>query len=77
MVQLNCMITARASLPRITLTKIKDSEMFLLVVTVITMLFFIDSFSPSEQRCHWTILVGIRVNIFKFDANYGLNLSIP
>ena len=73
-VQLNCTSTTRASIPSIPLTEREDGENLLLVVTVITMLFFLDSFSPRQERCHWPILVGIRVSFAKFDDNDGFNL---
>ena len=51
--------------------------MFLLVVTVLTVLVFIDRFPPVQERCHWFILVYIRVRVTKFDVKDGVNLAIP
>ena len=42
---------------------------------VLTVIVFLDSLLIQE-RCHWLILVVIRVSVTKFDANYGSSLSI-
>ena len=51
--------------------------MFLLVITVLTVLIFIDSFPQNQERCHWFIILVIHVSITNFCVNYGFNLLIP
>ena len=51
--------------------------MFLLFVKFLTLLVFLDLFPPGKERCHWLILVRIRVRISKFDVNDGNELTIP
>ena len=46
-------------------------------MTVLTVLVFLDIFLHSHGRCHWFILVRIRVSVTKFDVNYGVDLTIP
>ena len=77
MVRLNCASTARIPLPSMPSTEITNGENFLLIVTVITVLIFLDSFPPIYERRHWLILVGIRVRIAKFHVNDGVRLLIP
>ena len=51
--------------------------MFPLVVTVITVLVFLDHLPPVQERCHWFVLVRIRISVAKFYVNDGINLKIP
>ena len=53
------------------------AKIFPLVVTVITMLVFLDIFPPVQERCRWFVLVRIHVSITKFELNDGVNLTIP
>ena len=55
----------------------KRRKIFPLIVTVTTMLIFIDSFPPSQESRHWLIFVGIRTIVAKFDVNDCIHLSIP
>ena len=51
--------------------------MFLLVVAVLMVLVLFDSLEPGQERCHWFILLGIRVSVTKFDVSDGVGLTIP
>ena len=51
--------------------------MFPLIVAVLTVLIFLDSFQPIQDCLHWLIFVGIRVSVNRFDVNDGTSLSIP
>ena len=51
--------------------------MFLLIVTVITVLIFLDGFAPIQERWHWLIFAGTCINVAKFDINDDVSLSIP
>ena len=51
--------------------------MFPLIVAVLTVLIFLDSFPPRQELHHWVILVGTRVSIAKFDVHDGVSLLIP
>ena len=51
-------------------------KVFPLIVTVLTMLVFLDSLPSIQEHCHWIILVGIRTRISKFDIDYGFILLI-
>ena len=48
-----------------------------MIVKVFTVLVFVDSFPPSQERCDWIILVGNYVSVNKFDVNDGFSLLIP
>ena len=50
--------------------------MFLLVVTVLTAIVFLDIFPPVQERCHWFVIIRIRVSVTKFDVNNGIKLTI-
>ena len=49
----------------------------MLVVIVLTVLVFIDLFSPGQDHCHWFVFVRIRVRVTKFDVNDVIDLTIP
>ena len=51
--------------------------MFPLVVTVLTVLVFLDLSLPGQERCHWMVLVRIRLSVTKLDVNDGVDLNIP
>ena len=57
--------------------KEQTAKMFPLVVTVLTMLVFLDLFPPGQERCNWFVLVRIRVSVTNFDVNNGVSLTIP
>ena len=46
-------------------------------MTVLTVLVLVDLFPPGQERCHWLLLVRIRVSVTRFDVNDGVNLMIP
>ena len=48
-----------------------------LVMTVLTVLVFLDLFPSGQERCHWFVLLHIRVNVTKFDVNDDVDLKIP
>ena len=50
--------------------------MFLLIVTVLTVIILLDSFQPIQELHHWLVYLGIRVSVAKFDDNDGVSLSI-
>ena len=66
----------RYSLPSIPSTEITNGRNPL-VMTVITVLVFLDLFPSSQERCHWFILVHIYISVSKFDINDGVNFAIP
>ena len=51
--------------------------MVLLVMAVLTVFFFLDIFPPNQERCHCFVLLHIRISVTKFDANDGVDLTIP
>ena len=51
--------------------------MFQLVVTVLTVLLFLDLFPPGQEFCHWFVLVRMSVSVTKFYVNDGVKLTIP
>ena len=51
--------------------------MFPLVVIVLTVLAFLDIFSPDQDLCHWTVLVLVLVCVSYFEVNDGVKLTIP
>ena len=55
----------------------KRQKMFPLVVTVLTVLVFFDIFPPEQERCHWLVLVRIRVSVTYLDVNDSADLTIP
>ena len=50
--------------------------MFPLIMAVLTVLIFVDSFPLIQERRHWLIFVGIRVRIAKFYVNDFVSLLI-
>ena len=52
-------------------------KVFLLFVTLLTMLFLFDIFPLVQGRCNLLILVWICVNVAKFDINDDFNFFIP
>ena len=48
----------------------------MLPVTVLTVLVFLDLFSPGQERCHWFIFVCIHISVAKFDVNDGVDLTV-
>ena len=66
-----------ASLPIVPSTEITNGEKNPLIITVLTVLVFLESYPPRQERCHCCILLGIYVSVAKFDANYGFDLFIP
>ena len=48
-----------------------------LVVTVLTVLVFLDLSPLGKESCHWIILVRIRARFTNIDVNDGVNLMIP
>ena len=51
--------------------------MFLLVVTVLTVLVFLDLLPPGQELYHWLVLVRVHVRVSYFDVNDGVDLTIP
>ena len=51
--------------------------MSLLVATVLTIILLFDSFPLGQERCHWFILILIRVRVTNFDINDGFKWAIP
>ena len=47
------------------------------MVAVITALILIFPIPTSQDLIHWLILVSIRINISKYDADYGVSLDFP
>ena len=45
-------------------------------VTVLVVLVFLDPFPPVQERCHWVVLVCIRVSVTKIDVNDGVDPTI-
>ena len=54
----------------------KRWKQFLLIVTVLTVVLFLGSFPPIQERWHWIIIVGIHISIAKVDVNDGFSLLI-
>ena len=50
--------------------------MFLLVVTVLTVLVIIGPFPPGQESYHWLVHVHLHVIVTKFDVNDGVGLTI-
>ena len=69
----------RPRIPPLEFHQLKEKMVkdFPLVVTVLTMIVFLDSFPQIQDRCHWFTLVEIRVSVAKYDVNDGFYLSIP
>ena len=51
--------------------------MFLLIVTVLTVLIFLTSLPPSQESRRWLIFVRICISDVKFEVNDGVSLLIP
>ena len=51
--------------------------MFLLIVTVLTVVIFLDSLPTIQEGHHWLIFVVIRISVAKFDINDGISLPTP
>ena len=77
MVRLNFVSATRSSLPSIPSTERTNREKKLLILAVLTLLIFIDSLPPRQERRHWLILGGIHVSVVKFYVNDGVSLLIP
>ena len=50
--------------------------MFPLVVTVLTVLVFLDIFPPGQELCHWIVIVNICVSISNLDFNDGVDFCL-
>ena len=57
-----------------TLAERTNGDFFPLIVAVIIVLIFFDNLPQIQELRHWFTLVGIRVSVAKFDANYGFDL---
>ena len=56
--------------------KEQTAKKIMLVVTVLTVLVFLDFFTPGQEWCHWIVPVRIRISITNLDSNDGVNLTI-
>ena len=57
--------------------KRQTEKCFLLIMTVTTLIIFLDNSPPIQEQRHCLIFVGTRTSIAKFDVNDGVSLSIP
>ena len=76
MVQLNCASTTKVSLPSMPSIE-RTNRKNLLIISVLTVLVLLDFSPPIHDLRHWLIFLGTHVSVAKFDANYGVSLSIP
>ena len=51
--------------------------MFLLIVTVITVIILIDFLSQIQERYHWLRYVGVYVSVSEYDVDDGVTMSVP
>ena len=47
--------------------------MFLLLMEVLTVLIVIFLLPTTQELIHWFVLVGVRVQVFKYDVGYSIS----
>ena len=51
--------------------------MFLLLVTVLTIVIFIFLFQKSHELIDWLIFLGVSIRVTRYDINYEISVAFP